>query len=258
LIIVKFLGGAKKIFAKEEFVVNNVKLTIQELIDILLKEKPKNSPDLDINNILIAVNGVDSSAIHGKSTQLVSNDVVSIIPIIHGGSHKRIQFNILNSIVELNEIIIEKKTQVNFFIQLRKKFPKLVIQGISSQFILNKFHAKNIVALSLEYKRKKILLSKKLETDILMRFAGTTQILQAIEQVGIGRKNNFCIIAIGSKVSLNNLYNYLKPFSSASAFSQDTASFLKNYFKITDTQLNTVMSKTPLDDLLIEKASILI
>ena len=55
-------------------------------LDILQKLKPEGTPDLDENNILIAVNGVDSSAIDGKATKLKPDDTVSIIPVIHGGT----------------------------------------------------------------------------------------------------------------------------------------------------------------------------
>jgi hypothetical protein len=41
-------------------------------------------------------------------------------------------------------------------------------------------------------------------------------------------------------------------------FSKDHTSFLKKYFKITDKQIGAVMSKNPLEDILIEKAAILL
>ena len=55
-------------------------------------------------------------------------------------------------------------------------------------------------------KKQKNMISKKLETDILLRFAGTTQINQAIENVGIKPKNSFTLIAIGNKSSLEKLF----------------------------------------------------
>ena len=51
-----------------------------------------------------------------------------------------------------------------------------------------------------------VLLSKKLETDILLRFAATTQISDAISSVGIKPKNNFILIAIGNKTALDKLH----------------------------------------------------
>ena len=60
-------------------------LTISGLVDYLQKMKPADTPDLDENNLIIAVNGIDSSALDGKFTKLKNDDIVTIIPIIHGG-----------------------------------------------------------------------------------------------------------------------------------------------------------------------------
>ena len=100
MITVKLLGGAKKSFVSDIIKINENDLTIQKLLNILLEKKPKNTPDLDLNNTLVAVNGVESSALNGVQTKLKTNDVVSIIPIIHGGTNSRIQFKISSSLIE--------------------------------------------------------------------------------------------------------------------------------------------------------------
>ena len=85
MIQVKFLGGAKKSFSTDSIKIEKSNITIQGLLDILLDSKPKNTIEFDEKNILIAINGVDSSALDGKNTILQDNDTVSIIPVIHGG-----------------------------------------------------------------------------------------------------------------------------------------------------------------------------
>ena len=85
MIQIQFLGTAKKTFSRENLFLHTDEITINELLFILDKKKPENTPNLDYNNILIAVNGVDSSALDGKNTILQDNDTVSIIPVIHGG-----------------------------------------------------------------------------------------------------------------------------------------------------------------------------
>ena len=85
MIQVKLIGGAKKSFSTDKITIEKSNLTVQELLDILQKSKPDNTPELDENNVLVAVNGVDSSALDGKNTNLKDNDIVSIIPVIHGG-----------------------------------------------------------------------------------------------------------------------------------------------------------------------------
>jgi molybdopterin converting factor small subunit len=120
LITVKFFGGAKKSFSTDSLSLENDEFTIQELLDYLLDLKPRKTPELDVNNILVAVNGVDSSAIRGKSTKLKPNDVVSIIPVIHGGS-SRIQFRIDRTQIELLEVNNNDGLENEFLDKFRKK-----------------------------------------------------------------------------------------------------------------------------------------
>ena len=106
-------------------------------------------------------------------------------------------------------------------------------------------------------KKNNILLSNKLEIDILMRFALTTQISDAIKNVGIKSDDNFILIAIGNKNTLNSLYNELLPLS-VNLFSKNNCLHLKKYFKITKKHVDSIHSKNPLEDILVEKAAILV
>lgn len=256
MITVKFLGGAKKSFSTDQITVDNSEISINGLFEILVSLKPENTPDLDFDNILVAVNGVDSSAIEGKATMLKNDDVVSIIPVIHGGSSRRLNFIISKKTIQVTEIKGKKNIDVSFLDSLRAEFPKLKIQAISSSFVLNLSHLKRILALSLVSQKNDILLSHKLETDILMRFALTSQISDAILKAGIKPGKNFILIAMGDKRQLgllnSKLQNYLTDM-----FLKDNSSFLKRQFKITKKHLDSVLSKTPLEDLLLEKAAVL-
>ena len=256
MITVKLVGGAKKSFLTEQLHIDKSDISIQELLDLLLELKPLDTPDLDIENILIAINGTDSSAMEGKSTKIKNNDLVSIIPVIHGGSHKKITFQVLKQQIQVIEITSQKTIDVKLLDNLRKKYPKIQLQAISSNFILNNYHLKKVLSISLESNNNNILLSNKLETDILMRFALTKQISVAIKNAGIKPKTNFILIAIGNKKMLNLLYKELFPLS-VNLFSKNNDLFLKKYFKITKKQLNSVYSKNPLEDILVEKAAIL-
>ena len=257
MITIKFVGGAKKSFLTEQLQIDKSNISIKELIDLLLELKPIDTPDLDIENILIAINGIDSSAMDGKSTEIKNNDLVSIIPVIHGGSSKKLTFQILKKQIQIIEIIGQKTINVKFLDNLRKKYPKIQLQAVSSNFVLNNYHLKKIISLSLESEKNNILLSNKLETDILMRFASTNQISDAIIHVGIKPKTNFILIAVGNKKLLNLLYQELLPLS-ATLFSKNNDLFLKKYFKITKKQLDSVYSNNPLEDILVEKAAILL
>ena len=257
MITVKLVGGAKKSFLTEQLEIDKSDITIAELVDLLLELKPADTPDLDAENILIAVNGSDSSAMEGKSTKIKNNDLVSIIPVIHGGSGKKLTFTVLRKQIQIIEIRGQKDIDVKFLDDLRKKYPKIRLQAISSNFVLNEYHLKKIISLSLESEKNDTLLSNKLETDILMRFALTKQISNAIVTAGIKPKVNFILIAVGNKKILDLLYQELLPFS-VNLFSKNNEMSIKKYFKITKIQLESAHSKNPLGDILVEQAAILL
>ena len=150
MITVKLVGGAKKSFSTEQLHIDKSNISIQELLDLLLELKPDDTPDLDTENILIAINGTDSSAMEGKSTKIKNNDLVSIIPVIHGGSSKKLTFQVLKKQIQIIEIIGQKTINAKFLDNLRKKYPKIQLQAISSNFVLNSYHLEKIVSLSLE------------------------------------------------------------------------------------------------------------
>jgi len=257
MITVKLVGGAKKSFSSEKLKIAKSDINIQELIDELLQLKSDDSPKLDTENILVAVNGVDSSAMDGKSTMVKDNDVVSIIPVIHGGASKKLLYKISSKQIQIIQIKGQKTIDVKFLDDLRKKYPKIQLQAVSSEFVLNSSHMKKIISLSLEAQKNDVLLSNKLETDVLMRFALTKQISTAIESAGMKPKSNFILITIGNKTSLDSLYKELSPLV-VSLFSKNNEPFLKKSFKISKKQIDSVYSKTPLEDILVEKAAVLL
>jgi tRNA threonylcarbamoyladenosine modification (KEOPS) complex Cgi121 subunit/molybdopterin converting factor small subunit len=255
--MIKLVGGAKKSFLTDQLKIDKSDVSIKELLDLLLELKPVTTPNLDVENMLIAINGVDSSALEGKMTMIKNNDIVSIIPVIHGGSNKRLIFNVSNKLAQVIEIQGQKQIDITYLHTLRKQFPGIKLQAISSNFILNNYHLKKIISLSVSSDKNGILLSNKFEMDILMRFAISSQISSAINSAGIKPNQNFVLIALGNKKILDSLYKELS-FMSVKIFSKDNTSFIKKYFQITDKQLDAVLSKNPLEDILIEKAAILL
>ena len=255
MITIKLLGGAKKALATDKLEFEKDNSTISELLDFLQTRIPKNMSPLDVKNMIVAVNGVDSSALDGFATKIKNGDTVSVIPVIHGGS-QRTQFQIFNNNIELMGI---KRIDdpIGFLDDLRKKHPELVIQGIMPCFVLGSNHAKKIITISLASQKDGIMLSNKIETDILMRFACTKQISEAIQKVGLRRKQDFVLILIGKKQSLNKLFDEIKTHLKSNLFSTKNSTFLKKEFKISKKQLGSVTSKSPLEDLLAEKAAIL-
>ncbi|MBC8251967.1 MAG: MoaD/ThiS family protein [Candidatus Nitrosopelagicus sp.] len=256
MITVNFTGGARKSFRTDSLEISQNLNTISELITYLITQKPKNTPDFDGKNLLIAINGVDTSALNGNNTTLNSDDVVNIIPIIHGGSKTNVSFNINNHQIGLFEIN-KSNSNKEYLLSLRKKLPRLQLQAISSKFILDKEHAKKIISISINKKLKNQLLSNKLEIDLLLRFSNTTQIDVAIKNIGLSQTQNFILIAIGNKSHQTKLSEIIHDNLDI-IFKNNNHNFLKKHFQISTQTLNSIESLTPLTDLLVEKASILI
>ena len=257
MITIKLIGGAKKSFNSDQLQIDKFDISVNELLQLLLKTKPENTSEFDVENILIAINGSDSSAMNGKNTIVHDGDIVSIIPVIHGGSPKKLFFDIDNKQIQILEIHGQKTIDVKFIDDLRIKYPKIKFQAVSSKFILNLSHLKKILSISINADKNNILLSNKIETDILMRFALSLQISNAISSAGLKPSTNFILIAIGNKNYFNSLYSELSD-SCVNLFSKNNDLFLKKHFNISKKYVDTVYSKTPLEDILVEKASILI
>ena len=253
----KLLGGAKKSFSTDRIVLEKKTDTINELISHLVEMKPKDTLEFDTKNLLIAVNGVDSSALKGYDTKLSDNDEISIIPIIHGGS-RRIQFSIGKSNVEIFDVLFHKDLHRDFLDDLRTSHKQLIIQAINPKFLLSAQHAKKILAISFQAKKANTMLSKKIETDILLRFATTTQISEAIMTAGRKMNEDFLVIAIGKKSSLSRLYSELKPFLNQKPLSRNNQPFLKKRFNISKNNLLAVQSNDSLEDIIVEKAAVLV
>ena len=257
MITIKLIGGAKKSFNSDQLQIDKFDISVNELLQLLLKTKPENTSKFDVENILIAINGSDSSAINGKNTIVHDGDIVSIIPVIHGGSPKKLFFDIDKKQIQILEIHGQKTIDVKFIDDLRIKYPKIKFQAVSSKFILNLSHLKKILSISINADKNNILLYNKIETDILMRFAITLQISNAISSAGMKPSTNFILIAIGNKNQFSSIYSELSD-SCVNLFSKSNDLFLKKHFNISKKHIDTVYSKTPLEDILVEKSSILI
>ena len=107
-------------------------------------------------------------------------------------------------------------------------------------------------------KKTNTMLSKKIETDILLRFAATTQISTAIKVAGRKMNMDCLVIAIGKKSSLSRLYSELKPFLNPKSLSRNNHPFLKRQFNVSKNQLLVVQSKNSLEDIIVEKATVLV
>ena len=85
----------------------------------------------------------------------------------------------------------------------------------------------------------------------------TTQINEAIKNIGVSPNQNFILITIGKKSYQKKLFEIIHD-DLDTIFRKDNSNFLKKNYQISTQTLNSIESKTPLIDLLVEKASILI
>lgn len=84
MITLKLLGGVKFAMGKTSMVIDKSQATIKEIIEEL-KNESRHTKILNEQNLIITVNGVDSSVTGGKETVIKSGDILTIVTIIHGG-----------------------------------------------------------------------------------------------------------------------------------------------------------------------------
>ena len=69
---------------KTSMVIDKSQATVKEIIEEL-KNESRNTKILNEQNLMVSVNGVDSSVTGGKETVIKSGDIITIVTIIHGG-----------------------------------------------------------------------------------------------------------------------------------------------------------------------------
>ena len=124
MISVKFIGGAKKSFPQEQLQVNESDISVEELCDLLLKLTPEDSPNLDFKNILIAINGADSSALDGTKTILKDNPRFTVRKNNKIIKHLNVVVIDKNLNIPLNTKILKNLHERRLIIFTSKKNPK--------------------------------------------------------------------------------------------------------------------------------------
>jgi len=84
MIKLELLGGVKKAVGRSSVILEEESLPISEIL-MLLRRNVKEPGVLTLNNILIAVNGVESSSLDGTDTVVESGDTVTVVTVAHGG-----------------------------------------------------------------------------------------------------------------------------------------------------------------------------
>jgi molybdopterin synthase sulfur carrier subunit len=84
LITVDLLGGIRKTAGFSTVNINLTDSSINEILTILEKKYDLKNK-IKENELMIAINGVESSVLGGKGAKLSSGDTVTILTTVHGG-----------------------------------------------------------------------------------------------------------------------------------------------------------------------------
>lgn len=85
MITVRLLGGAKKALGADTMKIDADSSTVGDILDMV---ESRTSGALAASNVLVAVNGADSSAAGGRGAVVQAGDDVAVIPVVHGGGGK--------------------------------------------------------------------------------------------------------------------------------------------------------------------------
>jgi molybdopterin converting factor small subunit len=84
MITIRLLGGAKKAVGKSSIELDRPKVSVSEILTFLqaMSAQPRL---LEPGNLIVAVNGMDSSAMAGLATTVRDGDTVTVLTVVHGG-----------------------------------------------------------------------------------------------------------------------------------------------------------------------------
>ena len=190
MITIRLLGGAKKAVGKSSISLDRPAASVAEILQFL-SGVSTDSRILQPSNLIVALNGVDSSALHGPQTIAKSGDTVTIVTVVHGGtSHAIGRFNVL--IIGIGRISEDPGKVVD---RLRAGSKDLSIQMVDANAVYGMDHVLEILRMTLETEKRGIMIANKRDTELLLRLAFTGQISEAIRRAGLKRDSPGCLIA---------------------------------------------------------------
>ena len=122
--------------------------------------------------------------------------------------------------------------------ELRRRFPKLVLQIISDKAVYGDEHLKWVARQSWLAKDREIMLAKKVELDLLMRIAGVAQISDALKVAGARKDESFIILGIGEERAIGSLRSWVK--REFDIIRPDRAKTIPTQFSVSSNELNAV------------------
>ena len=84
MIKINLLGSIKKLIGQSNLQLNEESSNVQGIISYLENNYNSNNK-INENDIMVAINGIESSLLGGYNAKISSGDVVTILSIVHGG-----------------------------------------------------------------------------------------------------------------------------------------------------------------------------
>jgi len=138
---------------------------------------------------------------------------------------------------------------------------RVAVQAIDANFAAGKEHVLSILQQSLQAKKNGIMLSKRIETDVLLRLACTNQISKALDYIGLKDGiNDVLIIAIGKLADLKVVQKYLVKnyrLRNVLKLSAKKKRLLFSHHKIGRDEISACIDDNKLASILVERANLL-
>lgn len=191
MITIRLLGGAKKAIGKPAVDLDRPSASVAEILQFLTGISA-DARLLQPNNLIVAVNGVDSAALQGQQTLARSGDAVTIVTVVHGGADYTIDGNHA-SIIGVRKIVGDAGKLVDM---LRAEHKNLWIQAVNADAVYGTDHLLGILRVTLEAEKRKVMLANRRETELLLRLGCTGQISEAMKRVGLKSNAAGCFVAL--------------------------------------------------------------
>jgi tRNA threonylcarbamoyladenosine modification (KEOPS) complex Cgi121 subunit/molybdopterin converting factor small subunit len=216
MITIRLLGGAKKAVGKPAVDLNRPSASVAEILQFLTGIST-DARLLQPNNLIVAVNGVDSAAMQGQSTIAKSGDIVTVVTVVHGGADYTLDGNYV-SIIGVQMVAEEPGKVVD---RLRAQRGSVSIQAVNAGAVYGAGHMLGVLRVALEAEKRKIMLANKRETELLLRLACTDQISEAMNRAGLKKDAPGCFVAFSKdSKALRRFYDQI-----ASEFKIDDSVF---------------------------------
>jgi tRNA threonylcarbamoyladenosine modification (KEOPS) complex Cgi121 subunit/molybdopterin converting factor small subunit len=190
MITIRLLGGAKKAVGKPSVDFDRPSASVVEILQFLTSISA-DTHLLQSNNLIVAVNGVDSAALQGQQTLAKSGDTVTVVTVVHGGADYALDGSYV-SILGVQKIVEDAGNLVD---RLRAQHGSVSIQAVNAGAVYGADHMLGVLRVVLEAEKRRITLANKRETELLLRLACTDRISEGMKRAGLKKGALGCFIA---------------------------------------------------------------